>query len=271
MIKKTIGVSALVFVILVVAVYFMAKSFIFASPKNCTSCHYMVPFYNKWKTSTHNKVPCLKCHDYTPLNAISGQLRFLVGTYNPRPLTNVPDKNCLQTNCHEKRLIESKVTFTKWNIGFDHKPHFKSLRRGIKLHCRSCHSDIVQGEHVKVSKNPCFLCHFMGVPEGQAWTGCPSCHTSPKEDIPYQGRRFSHKKAIKAGLTCNVCHIKITEGTGIVPKEKCFFCHVERTEKYNDVRFVHEKHVAEKQIDCLFCHPRIIHGNIKMVSKIPSL
>lgn len=266
--KKVIIIS-LVFVAIILGIYFYTKEVVFKSPKNCNVCHFITPFYKKWETSTHNKVNCLKCHDYTPLNAVSGQLRFMAGTYNPRPRTNVPDKNCLQKGCHDRRLIESKVTFTKRDVTFDHKPHFTELRRGIKLHCRSCHSDIVQGEHVKVSMNVCFLCHFKGVPHNQAVTGCPSCHTAPKKPVIVMGKEFSHDDALKAGYKCNDCHKEITKGDGIVPKDKCYFCHIERTEMYEDVNFIHGKHVTKEQIDCLWCHPKIEHGKIAMVERVP--
>ncbi len=246
--------------------YYFIKNVTFQNPDNCKICHYMTPSYNKWAASTHRNVPCRKCHDYTPLDSVSSQVKFLAGTYtyNTRPLTNVPDANCLQNGCHDRRLIESKVTFTKKRILFDHKTHFTELKKGIKLHCRSCHSDIVQGEHVKVSMKVCFLCHFMGVKEGAAFPRCGRCHSAPKEVISYQGRSFNHLDALTKGHNCVECHVEVESGTGIVPKEKCYFCHVERTEKYNDVDFVHKQHVTEKQIDCLFCHAIISHGKIRM-------
>ncbi len=269
--KKSIVIGSIAFVIIVLAAYFSFKTYVFASPENCKACHFIVPFYNKWKTSTHNEVTCVKCHDYKPINAIAGQIRFLVGTYNPRPMTRVPDSNCLQEGCHDRRLIEAEAVFTKWGIHLNHKPHFEEMRRGIKLHCRSCHSDIVQGEHVAANKYACFLCHFMGITEGQALTGCPSCHTAPKEDIVFHGKPFSHKKALAQGLTCDKCHLRVIEGTGEVPREKCFFCHIERTEIYDDVEFVHNKHVTEKQLDCLYCHPIIKHGHIEMAYEITGM
>jgi len=259
------------FVVIVTGLFFYAYRVAFNSPENCKACHYISPYYKKWQTSTHNKVPCLKCHDYTPIKAMAGQFMFLAGAYNPRPLTNVPDKNCLQSGCHDKRLVESKVIYTKRGISFDHKKHFGEMKRNIKLHCRSCHSDIVQGEHLKVSMNVCFLCHFKGVPHDQAFNGCPSCHSAPKQPITIMGKTFSHDDALRAGYTCNQCHIEITKGDGVTPKDKCYFCHVDRVEKYSDVNLIHEKHVTEKQVDCLWCHPRIEHGKIKMAEKIPFL
>jgi hypothetical protein len=226
----------------------------------------MTPFYNSWATSTHNKVPCLKCHNYPPLKALAGQLSFFAGTYNPRPLTDIPDRNCLQPGCHDKRLIQPVVSFkfNNVNINFNHKPHFMGLPRGIKLHCRSCHSNIVQGTHAQVTMNVCFLCHFKDATSGQALDGCALCHSALQKQIMYKGKIFSHDKALKAGYSCNRCHIEVTRGDGITPKDKCYFCHVEKTEMYNDVSFVHNKHVTERQVDCLWCHPKIEHGEIKL-------
>jgi len=267
--NKKRAVILLGFCVVVIGGFFYATKVSFQNPQNCTACHFVVPYYKKWETSTHKMVPCLKCHEYTPERALAAQFMFLAGAYNPRPLTNVPDKNCLQAGCHDKRLVTSKVTFTKRGISFDHKPHFTEMKRGIKLHCRSCHSDIVQGEHLKVSMNVCYLCHFKGVAHDQAQTGCPSCHAAPTKPVVYKGKTFSHEAALKAGYKCSKCHVEITKGDGLTPQDKCFFCHVDRTEKYSDVTLIHEKHVTQKQIDCLYCHPKIEHGKIKMAEKMP--
>ncbi len=267
--SKKLVVFMIGFIVVVGGFYLYETRVAFQNPKNCTACHFVVPYYEKWATSTHKNVPCLKCHEYSTERALAAQFLFLAGSYNPRPLTNVPDKNCLQSGCHDKRLVTSKVTFTKRGISFDHKPHFTEMKRGIKLHCRSCHSDIVQGEHLKVSMNVCYLCHFKGVPHDQAQTGCPSCHAAPANPIVYKGKSFSHAAALNAGYKCNKCHIEITKGDGVTPRDKCYFCHVDRTEKYSDVNLIHEKHVTQKQIDCLYCHSKIEHGKIKMAEKMP--
>jgi hypothetical protein len=251
--------------------YLFVKEVMITKPSTCEYCHFMTPFYNKWARSTHNKVRCLKCHEYGPFKAFLGQLRFIAGTYNPRPLTNVPDAKCLQAGCHERRLIESKVSLSKPNIVFDHKPHFTEYRKGITLHCRSCHSDIVQGEHMKVSLNVCFLCHLSGGKFRLDDRGCLVCHNEPKKNGFYRGVFFNHLRPRGKEVPCSDCHVSVTMGDGQVPKEKCFFCHVDRTEKYSDVVFVHQQHVARKQIDCFFCHQLIEHGNIRMSNRIEAL
>jgi hypothetical protein len=251
--------------------YLFVREVMITDPAICEYCHFMTPFFNKWRRSTHNRVPCLKCHDYGPLRAFIGQLRFVTGSYNPRPLTNVPDSNCLQPGCHERRLIESKVTFSKGRIIFDHKPHFGGQPSGIMLHCRSCHSDIVQGEHMKVSLNVCFLCHLNGK-KGAADDGqCLMCHREPKQKVWYRGGLFNHLGAGVKSHLCRDCHIAVNAGSGDVPRERCFFCHVDRTEKYSDVVFVHRMHVTKKQIDCFFCHQLVEHGDFRLARDIDGM
>ena len=267
--SKKRAVILISFCILIIGLFFYATEVSFQNPKNCVACHYIAPYYKKWETSTHKMVPCLKCHEYTPGQALAAQFMFLAGVETPRPLANVPDKNCLQDGCHDKRLIISKVTFTKKGVSFDHMLHLTEMKLGIKPHCISCHSDIVQGEHLKVSMNVCYLCHFKGVARDQAQSECMSCHSAPTKPVVYRGRTFSHEAALKAGYKCSTCHLEVTKGDGMTPQDKCYFCHVDREQKRSDIRLLHDKHVTEKQIDCLYCHRKIEHGKIKMVVKIP--
>jgi hypothetical protein len=262
-----IKITAIVISVLLVfslTTYFFAREVMVTQPGICKYCHFIEPFYNKWERSTHNMVPCLKCHEYGPLNALSGQLRFILGTYNPRPLTNVPDSKCLQTGCHQMRLIESKVIFTRWNIVFDHKPHFTQQPRGINLHCRSCHSDIVQGEHMKVSINVCFLCHLNPRDTAEPGKRCTVCHSELKVNVQYKGTSFKHIQPLAKGYLCSSCHTSVMIGAGRVSKEKCFFCHIDRTERFSDLDFIHRHHVTKKQIACFFCHELVEHGDVKL-------
>jgi hypothetical protein len=160
------------------------------------------------------------------------------------------------------------VTF-KRGIIFDHKPHFSEIKGGMKLHCTSCHYDIVQGSHMAVSEDVCFLCHFMKQGNNVfAVTGCPSCHGAPTKPLMVQGKLFEHKKYLDRGIKCRECHLEIAKGDGNVPADRCFFCHVDRGNRYNDIEFVHNNHVTRRNIDCHRCHTRISHGKIKMSYKL---
>lgn len=63
--SKRVFAIAVIFVLVAGGVYFYVMNVVFPSPKNCNVCHFITPFYRSWETSTHNKVPCLKCHDYS--------------------------------------------------------------------------------------------------------------------------------------------------------------------------------------------------------------
>ena len=64
------------------------------------------------------------------------------------------------------------------------------------------------------------------------------------------------------GVDCLSCHATAVSGDGYVSPDRCNTCHakLEHIEKYNDLNFVHEKHVTEHKVDCLNCHTAIRHG-----------
>ena len=203
-------------------------------PSFCKSCHIMKPYYDAWKTSTHNFVPCVDCH-YPPgfrhhlkgkLQAISQVVKYVTRTYGTKPYAEIEDASCLQKGCHEKRLLKGKVVFLK-GIIFDHKPHLQQLRRGIQLKCTSCHSQIVIGTHIAADERVCFACHFKNMIEGEKISACTTCHSTPKEDIKFGDLTFNHADFVGRGIRCKKCHIEVIEGKGEVHEERCFSCHRE--------------------------------------------
>ncbi len=244
---------------------FAITSVVFKNPDNCIKCHYMRPFYDTWKSSAHAGSGCLTCHDYGPTRMIGNQLKYLAGTYNPKPRTIVPRLVCIAEGCHDERLVDPVVKYSRRGIFFSHT-HATEVRRDIiKLRCRSCHVSVGHSKGKSVAKEVCFICHFINTGDLQkAVTGCPSCHPSPKGDILHDGKRFSHEAALRKGRVCRDCHVKIVKGRGEVPRERCHLCHVDRFDKYGDKALIHKKHVEDLQIYCLYCHEKIEHGKIEV-------
>jgi nitrate/TMAO reductase-like tetraheme cytochrome c subunit len=247
---------------------------VYRQPRSCTSCHYMDPYYEQWASSSHNEVTCVKCHPYSLGKFSVMTLKYWSGIYNPRPRAEVDDATCLQSGCHETRLLEGKILFTG-DVEFSHKEHLGELKRGKRLRCTSCHSQIVQiaelsGQegHTAVTKQTCFLCHFKGAKTGQSITGCPSCHTTPKQIIEHEGFSFGHRTYIDVGVSCNQCHLSVIRGEGDVPLRRCHDCHVERAEEYEDSNLIHDVHVAKHDIDCFKCHQAIEHGSVQFIQAL---
>jgi nitrate/TMAO reductase-like tetraheme cytochrome c subunit len=242
-----------------------------SSPLLCNSCHIMKPYVEAWKTSSHNNVPCVDCH-YPPelrgtlwvkYQALSQVAKWATQTYSSKPFAEVEDASCLRSGCHESRLLEGKVAF-KRGIIFDHAPHLGEERRGRQLRCTSCHSQIVVGTHIEVTTTTCYLCHFKGMKtprEFHPLGGCPLCHTPPKGDIQVGGVSFSHEALVKRGVACEKCHLNVVEGDGEAPRERCFACHnqPEKLQRYTDISFIHDFHVAGRNIECIRCHSEIRH------------
>lgn len=248
-------------------------------PSFCNSCHIMEPYYRAWHESSHKNVACPECHFAPGLeNTIKGKwqasaqaVKFITQTYGSKPHAQIDDASCLRSGCHERRLLEGAVKWDvknekgdKVTIRFDHKPHLTQIRRGKELRCTSCHSQIVQGQHLTVTTDTCFLCHFKDLEHGrheQAIGGCTGCHDAPKEQIRLTTGVFNHSDYAGKGVNCTNCHSDTIKGEGAVPRQTCWNCHnlLAQVERYDDKQFVHENHVSKHKIECSDCHIKIEH------------
>jgi len=257
-------------------IFFLASVEITSHSKFCSSCHYMKPFYRSWETSSHKDVECNTCH-YPP--GLKSKLRakvegiLQVGRYwtklylKSKPWAEIPDEACLREGCHDKRLLEGQVQFNK--IVFDHKIHFSDLRRGKQLRCTSCHSQIVQGEHITVTNSTCFICHFKESEHYPEISECSHCH-SRENLISEKTSRYNHSLVFDSGFKCDKCHSHTILGDGEVPRENCFKCHmeIERLDKYDDTDLMHLTHIYSHKIECNQCHLDIQHKIIKEIETI---
>lgn len=243
-------------------------------PSFCPTCHYMEPFYQSWKTSTHNKVECVQCHFEPGLEGkIKGKLNGLVqivnymsSTYKKRkPWADIPDNTCTRSGCHENQAFQDSVYFTK-GIQFNHKHHLQELKRGKKLKCTSCHSQIVQGSHMQVTYTTCFNCHFKKSDDPEhkfdKLSNCNTCHnlqSKPKDQLA--GMRYNHMTVVERNIDCGNCHNNVVSGNGDVGKERCFQCHfeTEKLDRYPEVEFMHTTHIQKHSMTCIYCHSPIEH------------
>lgn len=243
----------------------LAMVHVTSQPSFCGTCHIMKPYYNSWHASKHNQVACVECH-IAPgataeirkkFEALSMVAKYVTATYGTRIWTEVDDASCLR--CHERRLLEGKEVFQ--GVSFDHTPHLTETRRGLKLRCTSCHSQIVQGSHIAVTVSTCALCHFTAQKANTGTAKCTTCHTVPTTVKTASGEKFDHAEISRNGIECRMCHENVVRGDGAVPKQNCLMCHSEpdRLKKYDDTVFLHKKHVSERKVDCQRCHLIIEH------------
>jgi hypothetical protein len=255
------------------------------------NCHIMRPYYDSWRTSSHNDVACVECH-YEPglighiKGKINGLMQFYsyettVEEYSGKLYAKVMDKNCLV--CHKKRIFSSEVDYM--GVNFSHLNHLLQPKRGIELTCTSCHSMLVIGMkehrsvtdpsctqchpsiikedmgHIVVTTSTCFTCHFRDVPRNTSISGCPSCHGAPKE-THRNYTNFNHSIHLEKNIKCMDCHTNISvNANDIVQKKKCYSCHNvrKRVEKYDDFEFIHRNHVTRNKIACYECHSNVKH------------
>ncbi len=238
-----------------------------AQPSFCNKCHIMEPYYESWATSSHNQVPCIKCH-YAPgikaeamgkLQAANQVVKYVTGAYGIKPWAEIEDAACLRSGCHVGRQLEEEVNFK--GVRFNHAAHLGELRRGKELRCTSCHSQIVQGEHLTVTQSTCFLCHFKERPASDPIAGCVGCHPSPARIVSPAGFIVDHPQYVKDLVSCMSCHTQVTEGSGAAEQARCFNCHnePERLAAFDDTPLVHRVHIAQHNVECTQCHLPIEH------------
>jgi nitrate/TMAO reductase-like tetraheme cytochrome c subunit len=269
--KRLIILGAVVFVLLL----FAGAAEYTSHSQFCSSCHYMKPFYQSWKESRHADIECSVCH-YPPglrsflrvkLEGLNQVLRYWTKLYiKSKPWAEIPDESCLRKGCHETRPLEGRVRFKR--VVFDHKVHLGDLRRGKKLRCTSCHSQIVQGDHITVTESSCFICHFKASEHYPDIADCSHCHV--REDLSSDKVRFNHTVAYENNFSCDKCHSQVIIGDGAVPRENCYKCHFERDrlEKYDDTDLMHSTHITSHKIECSQCHLEIQHKIVKDIETI---
>jgi nitrate/TMAO reductase-like tetraheme cytochrome c subunit len=270
--KIYLGLGTFVFVLLL----FSGAAEYTSHSKFCSVCHYMKPFYQSWQESQHAGIECSKCH-YAPgirsflrvkLEGLNQVLRYWTKLYvKSKPWAEIPDESCLRLGCHEKRLLQGRVQFKK--IVFDHTIHLEDLRRGKRLRCTSCHSQIVQGEHITVTESSCFICHFKASEHYPEVSSCSHCHVR-EALVSKTESRFDHTVVYEKNFACDKCHSQVVIGDGAVPRENCYKCHFERDrlERYDETDLMHSTHIAAHKIECNQCHLEIQHKIVKDIETI---
>ncbi len=242
-----------------------------ASPKFCGMCHNMTTYIESWRQSSHKNVSCLECH-FEP--GVWGELKGkwkaqthvvmkITGTAPPRPHTEISDASCLREGCHSTEQLESKTVKFK-GVNFSHDTHLSELRRGKKLKCVSCHSQIVQGKHLTVTETTCFVCHFYDRANHQEISNCRTCHTQTKAKLYIDANEnmpFSHKNYVERMVDCEQCHFGIVYGDGHLMDNICVQCHSEPSllsREYSSEE-MHFNHVTTHKVECFRCHAGIEH------------
>jgi len=255
---------------------FIAAAEITSQSRFCSTCHYMKPFYQSWKTSSHGNIQCSVCHYPPGLRSffrakVEGLMqlgRYWTKLYlKSRPWAEIPDESCLRQGCHDTRLLQGRVKFK--TVVFDHKIHLEDLKRGKKLRCTSCHSQIVQGEHITVTETTCFICHFKKSEHYPQISQCSHCHV--QQDLTSEKTsRFDHTVVFEKSFSCDKCHSQVIIGDGAVPRENCYKCHFEkeRLDQYSDTDRIHSTHITAHKIECNQCHLQIQHKIVKDIETI---
>jgi hypothetical protein len=269
-IKHWKGLIVFLFLVFLCLVIFLAAAYkISEQPFFCGVCHNMKVYVASWKASSHRNVGCIECH-YKPgfKNHVIGKWKdgqislvyFVTGKVITKPHAEIDDTSCLNSGCHRRDDLKQDIIFK--NVVFNHLKHIDKMKRDKQLRCTTCHSQIVQGTHMTVTEENCFICHFYKTKGQKEYeTGCTSCHFEAKGNIKKGNYTFNHKKYIKRGVSCESCHTNVVDGDGHIPENVCLQCHNKRAileAKYTPEK-LHKNHVTDHKVECFLCHAPIKH------------
>lgn len=177
-----------------------------SSNRFCAStCHEMTSSSDSWKTSTHAKVSCVRCHEGTlPGAVITGPSSRIASTYYAISGASaagvaVPSTRCI--SCH-REILEKTVTGQQ-AVAMSHK---EPLAAGAT--CGDCHA--LQGHtksHLSVGMSACLRCH-----DGKtASVDCKVCHPSGAEaSISAPLEEIGNMVTLPVKPSCEGCHSQTT-------------------------------------------------------------
>lgn len=256
-------------------------------PELCKICHMMNPEFYSWQASSHEKVPCLSCHE--PRNA-ANQLKTLYYTITntyPAPIKAIkviPDRKCEQ--CH--KMNERTITPSGDLI----VPH--SVHKEKKVACVKCHKGVAHGhiserkvtyksdyskwdpilakslmtdDQTRTRMDTCMRCHKVR----KAPLECKACHRTSMLPEDHKTEVFKNKNhgqlAIKDIQYCNKCHefmsTKEIEGFKAVPKVDEYLGEQSRPIKdpfpmeTKPAEYIKTQSYAKTNTFCVNCHSKL--------------
>ena len=263
----------------------------------CGKCHYppevdlKIPEHDKIPTKAEEAPFVMKGREpgveymKTEIEALSRVLTIL-NMEDPIVLrrSRIDDSSCTST-CHPKtgegkggeyfskeiNLVESEME-DKSNrvIRFVHETHLDGMEdniEGLQMHCGTCHQRESGEKHFEVSKEKCFLCHFINAELSEDRADCSICHEIPTKSLqnkkPEPGAKLiTHQTIMKDDVPCNSCHYDVTNGNGVIKEDNCLECHDNSDdilENISEMEVLHTIHVTEQRANCFDCHEPIKH------------
>ncbi|RTZ93359.1 MAG: hypothetical protein DSY91_02310, partial [Deltaproteobacteria bacterium] len=267
--KGIVIFNIILFVVIIVGMLTLLEAT--KSPKFCGLCHNMNIYIDSWKHSSHKDVNCIECHFepgfknelYGKWQAQAHVVLMITGKVPPRYHTEVSDASCMREGCHTKEEI-NRHDIVYEGVHFDHGKHVSQLRRGKKLRCVSCHSQIVQGKHMAVTDSTCFQCHFYKAEDFPEMRNCKLCHFKKREKVFIDANYnmpYNHEKYVNRGIACESCHLNVIQGDGHIKDNACLQCHAEPeilTGHFKSEK-IHKLHVTDHKVECYYCHTKIQH------------
>lgn len=255
-------------------------------PELCTVCHMMKPQFYSWQASSHEKVPCLSCHE--PRN-IENQLKTLysaiTNTYMAPIImtTTINDRKC--EKCHK---VNQRNVTPSGDLIIPHASH-----KDKKIACAKCHRGVAHGhiserrvtyksdygkwdptlakslmtdDQTRPLMDTCMRCHEVR----KAPLDCKACHRTTMLPESHKAKEFkfvNHGQAAAKDLqSCNKCHSYMSsekfEGFKEIPSfmklldTKGEATKLNSEEQINQADYIQAQAYAKINTYCKDCHAK---------------
>lgn len=263
-------------------------------PEFCLVCHMMKPEYYSWQASSHEKVPCLYCHEnLDTVNKLKTLYYTVTNTY-PAPIKMIkpiPNRKC--ERCHN---INKRNVTPSGDLIIPHATH-----KNKKIACAKCHRGVAHGhiserrvtyksdydkwdlilakslitdDQTRTQMDTCMRCHEVR----KAPIDCKTCHHTSMLPENHKNNVFKYKNhgqlASQDLRSCDKCHSYMSpekyEGFEEVPAFKEFLKSSDKLQKVstsiktNQANFIAAQVYAKTNTFCRDCHGKRppSHGKI---------
>lgn len=195
-------------------------------PELCTICHMMKPEFYSWQASSHEKVPCLSCHEARNTENQLKTLYYAITNTYMAPIimtTTIPDRKC--ESCH--KVNKRKVT-PSGDLIIPHAAH-----KAKNIACAKCHRGVAHAhiserkvtyktdyskwdstlakalmtdDQTRTRMDTCMRCHEAR----KAPLDCKACHRTSMLPQTHKSKEFkyvNHGQMAAGDLkSCDKCH-----------------------------------------------------------------
>lgn len=183
--------------------------------------------------------------------------------------------------CHASDAMPDTVEIANVSLSHAHPGGAAAAEAG----CAACHSHDAGDAPITAPSSSCFFCHADPASDATAQAvaslpeaGCRECHVQPTHTgFAQTGEPVDHATVLARGISCQLCHYDVVEGSGAVAPATCRECHgrlggaavIDVDATFGDDAALHTAHLeGDVRLSCARCHATVEHRVVQLASAL---